>query len=104
MYPIYVAPVLFLFVLKKQIAFSVVVQRFQLAPLGIRVVEMIPPMVESELNTEGRRRRNVLSSPFMVSSDEYVEKTMAKMEQDIDEIRWEMTNHGIQRDVSLRLT
>ena len=69
-------------------AFSIA-QRIQLAPLGIRVVEVIPPMVESELNTEGRRKRNALRSPFMMSSDEFVEKAFAKMEQGMDEIRLE---------------
>jgi uncharacterized oxidoreductase len=70
-------------------AFSIL-QRAQLAPLGIRVIEVIPPMVESELNTEGRKKRGTITSPYMVSSDEYVEKIMAKMERDINEIRWEM--------------
>ena len=69
-------------------AFSIA-QRIQLAPIGIRVVEIIPPMVESELNMEGRKRRNTLTSPLMVPSDKYVEKTMEKMEQDINEIRWD---------------
>ena len=67
-------------------AFSVA-QRAQLAPLGIRVVEIIPPMVESELNIEGRTKRNMLKTPYMISADDFVEKALAKMEQDIDEIR-----------------
>jgi len=67
-------------------AFSIA-QRIQLAPLGIRVVEIIPPMVESELNMEGRKKRSTLKSPFMMASDEYVEKTFAKMEEGVDEIR-----------------
>jgi uncharacterized oxidoreductase len=67
-------------------AFSIA-QRIQLAPLGIRVVEIIPPMVESELNMEGRRKRGVLKSPYMMTSDDYVEKTLAKMEQGEEEIR-----------------
>jgi len=67
-------------------AFSIA-QRIQLAPLGIRVVEIIPPMVESELNMEGRRKRGTLKSPFMMTSDEYVKKTFAKMEEGVDEIR-----------------
>jgi len=67
-------------------AFSIA-QRIQLAPLGIRVVEIIPPMVESELNMEGRIKRGVVKSPFMMTSDEYVEKTFAKMEEGVDEIR-----------------
>jgi len=62
-------------------------QRKQLAPLGIRVIEIIPPMVESELNMEGRRKRNMVKTPYMMSSDEFVEKALAKMEQGVDEIR-----------------
>jgi len=67
-------------------AFSVA-QRAQLAPMGIRVVEIIPPMVESELNIEGRTKRNMLKTPYMISADDFVEKAFAKMEQGIDEIR-----------------
>jgi len=67
-------------------AFSVA-QRKQLAPLGIRVVEIIPPMVESELNIEGRRKRNMLKTPYMMSSNGFVEIALGKMEQDVDEIR-----------------
>ena len=69
-------------------AFSIA-QRIQLELLGIRVVEIIPPMVESELNMEGRRKRNMLKSPYMMTSDDFVEQAFAKMEQDIDEIRLE---------------
>ena len=64
-------------------------QRKQLEPLGIRVVEIIPPMVESGLNPEGRKKRNVMKSPYMISSEEFAESVLAKMEQDADEIRWE---------------
>ena len=70
-------------------AFSMA-QRIQLAPLGVRVIELIPPAVVSELNAEGRRKRNMVTSPNMMSADDYVEKTFAKMEQDVDEIRLEM--------------
>jgi len=70
-------------------AFSIA-QRIQLEPLGIRVIELIPPMVESELNLEGRRKRNMVTSPNMMSADEYVEKALAKMEQDVDEIKLEV--------------
>ena len=69
-------------------AFSIA-QRIQLAPLGIRVVEIIPPMVESELNMESRVKRGVVKSPYMMTSDDFVEKAFAKMEQDVDEIRME---------------
>ncbi|MCL2880691.1 MAG: SDR family NAD(P)-dependent oxidoreductase, partial [Treponema sp.] len=70
-------------------AFSVA-QRIQLAPLGIRVIELIPPMVESELNLESRRKRNMVKSPNMMSADEYIEKAFAKMAADTDEIRLEV--------------
>ena len=64
-----------------------IAQRIQLAPLGIKVVEIIPPMVESELNFESRKKRNMLKSPYMMSSDEFVKKAFMKMEQDIEEIK-----------------
>ena len=67
-------------------AFSVV-QRKQLARLGIRVIEIIPPAVESELNPEGRKKRGGGRSPHFMPSDDFVEKALAKMEQDDDEIR-----------------
>ena len=65
-------------------AFSIT-QRIQLAPLGIRVIEIIPPAVQSELNAEGRKKRGGQS--HMITSDEFVEKALAMMEQGIDEIR-----------------
>jgi len=65
-------------------------QRRQLAPLNIRAIEIIPPLVESKLNIEGRKKRNMMKSPspHMISSDEFVEKALAKMEQGADEIRF----------------
>ena len=69
-------------------AFSIA-QRIQLAPIGIKVVEIIPPMVESELNYESRKKRNMLTSPYMLTSDEFVRIVFEKMEQDVDEIRIE---------------
>jgi len=74
-------------------AFSMA-QRIQLAPIGIRVIEMIPPMVESELNIESRRKRNMVKSPYMLTSDDYVEKALAKMEQDVNEIKLESQQWG----------
>jgi uncharacterized oxidoreductase len=66
-----------------------VVQRKQLAPLGIRVIELIPPAVESELNMEGRISRNMQKSPHFMPADDFVAKAFAQMEQDVDEIRLE---------------
>jgi len=67
-------------------AFSIA-QRIQLAPLGIRVVEIIPPAVESELNMESRQKRGFVTSPNMMSAAEFVEKAMAQMDDGTDEIR-----------------
>ena len=67
-------------------AFSIT-QRAQLAPLGIRIIELIPPMVESELNPESRKGVTRENTPYMITSDDYAEKALAKMEQDIDEIK-----------------
>ena len=66
-----------------------IVQRKQLETLGIRVVELLPPMVESELNTEGRKKRNMQKTPYMMSSDDFVRQALEKMEQDTEEIRAE---------------
>ena len=64
-----------------------IVQRKQLEPLGIKVVEIIPPMVKSELNAEGRKKRNGIKTPHAMSADDFVKKALEKMEQDIEEIR-----------------
>lgn len=67
-----------------------IAQRIQLAPMGIRVVEIIPPAVESELNMESRIKRNFVTSPHMMSADDFVTKAFAQMEQDADEVRLQM--------------
>ncbi|MCL2885004.1 MAG: SDR family NAD(P)-dependent oxidoreductase [Oscillospiraceae bacterium] len=64
-----------------------VAQRVQLVSVGIRVVELIPPMVESELNREGRIKRGMLKSPYMMSAGDFAAKALAQMEQGADEIR-----------------
>jgi len=46
-------------------------------------------MVESELNTEGRKKRNMQKTPYMMSSDDFVRQALEKMEQDTEEIRAE---------------
>ncbi|MCL2179119.1 MAG: SDR family NAD(P)-dependent oxidoreductase [Proteobacteria bacterium] len=60
-------------------------QRKQLRALGIRVVEMAPPMVASELNPQGRKKRE--KPARMLSAEEYVDKALAQMEQGKDEIK-----------------
>ena len=71
-------------------AFSVV-QRKQFSSIGIRVIEVIPPAVESELNPEGRRNRQGMRSLYMMPPDDFVEKALVKMEQGEDEIRVEQS-------------
>jgi len=66
-------------------AFSIA-QRAQLEPLGIRVVEIIPPAVESELNMESRRKRNFAASPYM-TADDFVAQAFDQMAGDATEIR-----------------
>ena len=70
-------------------AFSIA-QRIQLAPLHIRVVEIIPPAVESELNMESRIKRGFVTSPNMLSADDFVSQAFSQMESDTDEIRIQM--------------
>ncbi|MCL2779908.1 MAG: SDR family NAD(P)-dependent oxidoreductase [Actinomycetia bacterium] len=64
-----------------------IAQRIQLAPAGVRVVEIIPPAVESELNLASRRKRNFVTAPNMLTADEFVAAALGQMEQDVDEIR-----------------
>ena len=64
-----------------------IAERIQLAPLGIRVVEIIPPAVESELNMASRIKRGFVTSPNMMSAAEFVENAFAQMDAGTDEIR-----------------
>ena len=67
-----------------------IAQRIQLQPLGIRVVEIIPPAVESELNMESRVKRGFVTSPYMLSADDFVAAAFSQMADDADEIRVNM--------------
>jgi len=67
-------------------AFSIA-QRIQLAPLGIRVIEIIPPAVESELNPDSRRKRSLAGPLAMLTADDFVEQAFAQMAADAEEIR-----------------
>lgn len=70
-------------------AFSIA-QRLQLEPLSIRVVEIIPPAVESELNLESRVKRHFTSSPHMMKADDFVTQAFDQMAGDATEIRVSM--------------
>ena len=69
-------------------AFSLV-QRKQLSSVGIRVIELIPPAVQSELNPARRKNRDADQVPKMMPPDEFVKKVFAEIEQNIDEIMLE---------------
>lgn len=64
-----------------------IAQRVQLEPLGIKVVEMIPPMVESELNLESRRRRGAVTGPHIMSAEDFVVDAFTELENGSTEIR-----------------
>ena len=69
------------------------VARVQFAPLGIRVMEIIPPMVDTQLNPEHaamlRARDPKFSDPNVIPSPEvYVRRTFAKLEDGEDEVKY----------------
>lgn len=63
--------------------------RHQLRDFGIRVVEMIPPMVDTALRSEGRRSRSRSahgSGSHMMSPDEFAEEAVRRFFEGEDEI------------------
>jgi uncharacterized oxidoreductase len=63
--------------------------RHQLRDLGIRVVEMIPPMVDTALRSGGRRSRSGStpgSGRHMMSPDEFAEEGVRRLFENEDEI------------------
>jgi len=63
--------------------------RQQLLKTGIKVFEIIPPAVESELNIEGRKNRGL--GIKLVSAAKFVEVVVKGFEKDEFEIKYEMT-------------
>ena len=69
------------------------VARVQFAPLGIRVMEIIPPMVDTQLNPTHaamlREKDPKFSDPNVVPPpDVYVRRTFAKLEEGEDEVKY----------------
>jgi uncharacterized oxidoreductase len=64
--------------------------RVQLAPLGIKVLEVIPPAVESELNPEGRAARPRGTSG-LVDVHEYAASVVKGLRDDVVEIGYGYT-------------
>ena len=82
--------------------FSMVL-RVQVAKLGIKVFEVIPPMVDTALNPEGRAKRG----GFMAGLDarEFVAAVTRALEQDVFEIGYGMTEgyaHASRADLDRR--
>jgi len=69
-------------------AFSMAL-RHQLLKLGIKVFEVVPPAVDTELNTEGRAKRGNYKANL--SPEEFVSAVMAGLKNDIFEIGYGMT-------------
>ena len=69
-------------------AFSVAL-RFQLANSAIKVFEVIPPAVDTQLNPEGRAKRGGFKPP--VKPKEFVSAVMAGLATDCNEIGFGMT-------------
>jgi len=63
--------------------------RQQLSDRGIKVFEVIPPVVDTELNMEGRKKRRM---PFKgIAPGEFAEAVIKGLEKDKFEIRYGMT-------------
>lgn len=65
--------------------------RQQLEETGVKVFEVIPPAVESELNLEGRKRRGV--GIKLVTSGDFSKAVIKGLEKDEFEIRYGVTQH-----------
>jgi len=74
-------------------AFSMAL-RHQLAKIGIKVFEVIPPAVDTELNPEGRAKRGNFRPDL--KPKEFVESVMKDFEKDIFEISYGMSDGWIK--------
>ena len=67
--------------------------RHQLAKLGIRVFEVVPPAVDTELNPEGRAKRGNFKANL--EPEEFVAAVMKGIRNDVFEIGYGMTEGSI---------
>lgn len=74
-------------------AYSMVI-RHQVKPLGIKVFEVIPPAVDTELNQEGRAKRGGYHAGL--GPEEFVAAVMKGLAADQYEIGYGMTEHSIK--------
>lgn len=63
--------------------------RHQLATLGIKVFEVVPPAVDTELNSQGRAQRGNFKANL--SAEEFAAAVMKGLEADLPEIGYGMT-------------
>ena len=69
-------------------AFSMAL-RYQLSKTGIKVFEIIPPAVDTDLNPEGRSKRG--NFKVGLKPDEFVKGVMHSFQDDVYEIGYGMT-------------
>jgi len=69
-------------------AFSLALRR-QLAPIGIKVFEVVPPALDTELNPEGRAKRGGFRANL--GPEVFVDAVMKGLEKDVPEIGFGMT-------------
>jgi uncharacterized oxidoreductase len=74
-------------------AFSMALRQ-QLIPLGIKVIEVVPPAVDTELNPEGRAKRP--NFRVDLKSGEFVAAVMKDIANDVLEIGYGMTERFIK--------
>lgn len=63
--------------------------RYQLAKLGIKVFEVVPPAVDTDLNAEGRAQRGNFKPNL--KPDEFAAAVMKGLEDDLPEIGYGMS-------------
>ena len=74
-------------------AFSMAL-RHQLLPLGVKVFEVVPPAVDTELNPEGRAKRGNFRAEL--KPKEFVDSVMKGVKKDVFEIGYGMTEGFIR--------
>jgi uncharacterized oxidoreductase len=68
--------------------------RLQLAPIGVKVFEVVPPALDTELNPEGRAKRGGFKANLV--PEVFVDAVMKGLESDVPEIGYG-TTEGLLR-------
>jgi uncharacterized oxidoreductase len=83
-------------------AYSMAIRR-QLSPIGIQVIEVVPPAVDTELNPLGRAKRGHFKAGLSAAT--FVESVMKQLEGDTLEIGYGATEgliHASRAELDLR--